>query len=173
MKRALCTVAVLMLATAAFAGTALTPQQAMEKTMNCPVCSAWTPEVSQNIRYDIFTSKNGYVEAFMCADETKMDAFDKCAAECEKRAATIPTMSADQKAKLCPFCTAKAGLMGNQDVVIESFKSHAGWITVTTASSAAGQKATQEYAAQMKAQADLMEAAAREMAKPETMKAKM
>ena len=46
MMRALCTVAALMmLATAAFAGSAMTPQQAMEKTMNCPVCSAWTPDV--------------------------------------------------------------------------------------------------------------------------------
>ena len=47
----------------AFAGTStMTPQQAMQATMNCPVCSAWTPDVSMNIRYDVFMTKNGYVE---------------------------------------------------------------------------------------------------------------
>jgi len=52
--RALCALVVLMLATAALAGE-MTPQQAMEKTMNCPVCSAWSqePGVDQNIRYDV------------------------------------------------------------------------------------------------------------------------
>lgn len=173
MMRVLCTVAVLMLATAAFAGSNMTPQQAMEKTMNCPVCSAWTPDVSQNIRYDIFVTKNGYIESFMNANESTMDAFNKCAAECEKRAATIPSMSADQKAKLCPFCTARMDLMGSKDVVLENFKTHTGWVTVATTTSAAGQKTAAEYAAAMKAQSDLLEAAGKEMAKPETMKGKM
>jgi hypothetical protein len=173
MKRVLCTVAVLALATAAFAGSTLTPQQAMEKTMNCPVCSAWTPDVSQYIRYDIHPTKNGYVETFMCANESALDGFAKCAAECEKRAATIPTMSADQQAKLCPFCTARMGLMSNKDIVMEGYKTHMGMVSIGTSSSPAGQKAASEYAAAMKAQADLMEAAAREMAKPETMKGKM
>ena len=174
MKRVLCTIAVLAIAATAFAGSALTPQQAMEKTMNCPVCSAWTPDVSQNIRYDISTTKNGYVETFMCANEAGMDAFNKCAAECEKRAASIPTMAADQKAKLCPFCTARMSLMSNNDVVMETHKTHLGMVTVATSKTPAGQKAASEYAAAMKAQADLMEAAAREMmSKPETMKGKM
>ena len=173
MMRVLCTVAVLMLATAAFAGTAMTPQQAMEKTMNCPVCSAWTPDVSQNIRYDIFTTRNGYIESFMNANESTMDAFNKCAAECQKRAEGISTMTADQKAKLCPLCTAKAGMMGSKDVVIENFRTHTGWVTVATTSNTAGQKAATEYAAQMKEYTDLMEAAAKEMGKPETMKGKM
>lgn len=174
MKRVLCTVAALMLATAAFAvAGALTPQQAMEKTMNCPVCSAWTPDVSQNIRYDIFMTKTGYVESFMNANESTADAFAKCAADCEKRAATIPTMSADQKAKLCGFCEARAGLMSQKDVTLENFQAHNGWITVATYSSPSGQKALTEYATAMKTQADLMEAAAKEMGKPEVMKGKM
>ena len=174
MKRVLCIAAVLMFAVAAFAGTvAMTPQQAMEKTMNCPVCSAWTPDVSKNIRYDIFTTKTGSVESFMNADETSSAAFEKSAAECEKRAATIPTMSADQKAKLCPFCQARMGLMMQKDVTMENFRTHGGMITVTTASTPAGQKAVSEYASAMKAQADLMEAAAKEMGKPEVMKSKM
>jgi hypothetical protein len=162
-----------LVATTAFAGSALTPQQAMEKVMNCPVCSAWTPDVSQNIRYDVFTTKTGYVESFANANESTMDAFNKCAAECEKRAATIPTMSAEQKAKLCPFCTARMGLMESKDVVLESFKTHCGFVTIASAASPAGNKAAQEYVAAMKMQADLMETAAKEMAKPETMKGKM
>lgn len=173
MKRVLCTVAVLMLATAAFAGSALTPQQAMEKTMNCPVCSAWTPDVSQNIRYDVFPTKNGYIESFMNANEATMEAFNKCAAECEKRAAGIPTMSADQKAKLCPFCTAHMGIMGQKDLVMENFKTHTGWVTVATATTPAAQKVATEYAANMKAHCDLLEAAGKEMGKSETMKSKM
>lgn len=173
MKRVLCTVALLMLATAAFAGSAMTPKQAMEATMNCPVCSAWTPEVSQNIRYDIFTTKNGYIESFMNANEAMSDQFNASAAECEKRAAAIPTMSADQKAKLCPFCQARMGLMSQKDIVLENFKTHNGWITVATATTPDGQKATMEYAKGMKTQADMLEAAAKEMGKPEVMKGKM
>jgi hypothetical protein len=171
MMRVLCTVAVLMIATAAFAGSALTPQQAMEKTMNCPVCSAWTPDVSKNIRYDVFVTKTGAVESFMNADEASAEAFNKCATECERRAATIPTMSADQKAKLCPFCQAKSGMMGKSEVTMEHYQAHNGWITVTTYTSPAGQKIVQEYAAAMKNHCDLLEAAVK--AQPETMKSKM
>ena len=173
MMRVLCTVAALALATAAFAGSTMTPKQAMDSTMNCPVCSAWTPDVSQNIRYDVFTTKNGYIESFMNANEATMDAFNTCAAECQKRAASIPTMSADQKAKLCPMCTARMSLMSSKDVVLESFKTHTGFVTVATATTPAGNKTVQEYAAAMKGHSDLLEAAAREMGKPETMKGKM
>jgi hypothetical protein len=174
MKRVLCIVAVLMLAAVAFAGASpMTPQQAMQATMNCPVCSAWTPDVSKNIRYDIFTTKNGYVESFSNADETTADAFNKCAAECERRAGTIPTMSAADKAKLCPMCQARMTLMGSKDVTMETFKTHDGMITVGTTKSAAGMKAAQDYATAMKAQSDLLEAAAKEMGKPGEMKSKM
>jgi hypothetical protein len=174
MKRVLCTIAVLMLASVVFAGTtSMTPQQAMQATMNCPVCSAWTPEVSKNIRYDIFTTKNGYVESFMNADEASSDAFMKCAADCQQRAAGIATMSAADKAKLCPMCQARMALMGSKDVSMETFKTHDGMITVGTSKSAAGMKATQDYAAAMKAQSDLLEAAAKEMGKPGEMKSKM
>jgi len=174
MKRVLCIMAVLMLAAVAFAGAGtMTPQQAMQATMNCPVCSAWTPEVSQNIRYDIFTTKTGYVESFSNADESMSDAFNKCAADCEKRAAMIPTMSAADKAKLCPMCQARMALMGSKDVSMETFKTHDGMITVGTTANAAGMKAAQDYASAMKAQADLMEAAAKEMGKPGEMKSKM
>lgn len=174
MKRVLCTVAMLVLATAAFAGSEMTPQQAMEKTMNCPVCSAWTPDVAQNIRYDVFVTKSGgYVESFMNANEAMSAQFDKCAAECEKRAATIPTMSADQKAKLCGMCQARAAIMGQKDITIENFEAHDGWIAVATATSPAGQKAVKEYASSMKSYCDLLDAAAMDMGKPETMKSKM
>ena len=174
MMRILCTVAALMLATVAFAGTGdMTPQMAMEQVMNCPVCSAWTPDVSQNIRYNIFTTKSGYVESFMNSNEAVAPAFEKCAAECEKRMASIPTMTPEQKGKLCPMCQAHMQLMGQKDVTMENFKTHTGWITVASSTSAAGQKAVSEYAASMKKQSDLMEAAAKEMGKPEVMKIKM
>lgn len=172
MKRVLCTVAVLMLVSLAYAGT-LTPQQAMQATMNCPVCSAWTPEVSKNIRYDVFATKNGYVESFSNADESMQAAFDKCAATCEQRVSTIPTMTAEQKAKLCPFCQARMALLSSKDVTIETYKTHDGFISVATTATPAGMKATQQYATAMKAQSDLLEAAAKEMGKPEAVKAKM
>ena len=174
MMRILCTVAALMLATVAFAGSSdMTPQMAMEKVMNCPVCSAWTPDVSQNIRCDIFTTKNGYIESFMNSNESMAPAFETCAAECEKRIGSVASMTAEQKAKLCPFCQARVKLMGQKDVTLENFKTHMGWITVGSSTTPAGQKALAEYAAASKQQLDLMEAAMKEMANPETMKSKM
>jgi hypothetical protein len=172
MKRVLlCTVAVLMLASLAFAaGETMTPQQAMEKVMNCPVCSAWNP-VAQNIRYDIFTTKNGTVESFMNAgaDQT---AWDACSADCEKRMATVPTMTADQKAKLCPFCMAHMNLTNTKDVSIQNYKAHTGYITVATWTSPAGQKALTDYATSMKSTSEMLETAAKNM-KPAEMKGKM
>jgi hypothetical protein len=173
MKRVLlCTVAVLMLAGLALAaGETMTPQQAMEKVMNCPVCSAWNP-VAQSIRYDIFTTKTGTIESFMNAGADQA-AWDASAAECEKRMATVPTMAADQKAKLCPFCMAHMNLTSNaKDVSIQNYKAHTGYITVATASTPAGQKALTDYATSMKNTASMLETAAKDM-KPAEMKGKM
>jgi hypothetical protein len=104
------------------------------------------------------------------ADATE---WDKAAAECEKRMATVPTMSADQKAKLCPFCMAHMTVMDQKDITMENYKTHTGWVTIATSTSPAGQKALNEYAASMKGTSGLLEAAAKDMAKPETMKSKM
>lgn len=171
MKRVLlCTVAVLMLAGIAMAAGEMTPQQAMEKVMNCPVCSAWNP-VAQNIRYDIFTTKNGTIESFMNAG-ADAEKWDACAADCEKRLATVSSMSADQKAKLCPMCMAHMSLAGQKDVSVQNYKTHTGYITVATWTSPAGQKALNDYTMSMKSTASLLETAAKEM-KPETMNSKM
>ena len=171
MKRVLlCTVAVLMLAGIAVAAGEMTPQQAMEKVMKCPVCSAWNP-VAQNIRYDIFTTKNGTIESFMNAGADPA-AWDAAAADCEKRMATVPTMSADQKAKLCPFCMAHMNLTSSKDVTIQNYKAHTGYITVATWSTPAGQKALTDYATSMKSTSSLLETAAKDM-KPADMKGKM
>jgi hypothetical protein len=171
MKRVLlCTVAVLMLASVAFAAGEMTPQQAMEKVMNCPVCSAWNP-VAQNIRYDIFTTKNGTVESFMNAGADQAT-WDACSADCSKRMASISTMSADQKAKLCPFCMAHMSLSGQKDVSVQNFQAKTGWISVATASTPAGQKALTDYAMSMKNTSSLLETAAKDM-KPAEMKSKM
>lgn len=171
MKRVLlCTVAVLMLAAIAFAAGEMTPQQAMDKVMNCPVCSAWNP-VAQNIRYDIFTTKTGTIETFMNAGADQA-AWDAASADCEKRMATVPTMTAEQKAKLCPFCMAHMNLTNAKDVTIQNYKAHTGFVTTATWNTPAGQKAVTDYATSMKSTATMLETAAKDM-KPADMKGKM
>jgi len=171
MKRVLlCTVAVLMLASIAFAASEMTPQQAMEKVMNCPVCSAWNP-VAQNIRYDIFTTKTGTIETFMNAGADQA-AWDAASADCEKRMATVPTMTAEQKAKLCPFCMAHMNLTNAKDVTIQNYKAHTGYVTTATWNTPAGQKAVTDYATSMKSTSQMLETAAKDM-KPADMKGKM
>jgi len=171
MKRVLlCTVAVLMLASIAFAAGEMTPQQAMEKVMNCPVCSAWNP-VAQNIRYDIVTTKTGTIETFMNAGADQA-AWDAASADCEKRMATVPTMTAEQKAKLCPFCMAHMNLTNAKDVTIQNYKAHTGYVTTATWNTPAGQKAVTDYATSMKSTSQMLETAAKDM-KPADMKGKM
>ncbi|HXS10630.1 MAG TPA: hypothetical protein VN852_11660 [Candidatus Krumholzibacteria bacterium] len=171
MKRVLlCTVAVLMLTSIAFAAGEMTPQQAMEKVMNCPVCSAWNP-VAQNIRYDIFTTKTGTIETFMNAGADQA-AWDAASADCEKRMATVPTMTAEQKAKLCPFCMAHMNLTNAKDVTIQNYKAHTGYVTTATWNTPAGQKAVTDYATSMKSTSQMLETAAKDM-KPADMKGKM
>jgi len=171
MKRVLlCTVAVLMLASIAFAAGEMTPQQAMEKVMNCPVCSAWNP-VAQNFLYDIFTTKTGTIETFMNAGADQA-AWDAASADCEKRMATVPTMTAEQKAKLCPFCMAHMNLTSAKDVTIQNYKAHTGYVTTATWNTPAGQKAVTDYATSMKSTSQMLETAAKDM-KPADMKGKM
>jgi len=130
MKSVVCTVAALMLATAAFAGTVsdMTPQQAMEKAMNCPVCSAFgaDPALGPTLRHDIQSLKAGYVAVFETADEKMVPAFEKAYADCESRCVSIPKMTADQKAKLCDCCNGMAALMGRKDVTFEGGKTAMG-----------------------------------------------
>ena len=174
MKQVLCTIAMLLIATAALAGSDLTPQQAMEKAMNCPVCSAWglEPALGPTLRYDIVPTKTGYIEVFQTSNEAMKPAFDKCAAECEKRAAGIATMSAADKAKLCPFCTAHA-MIDRKDVTIDHASTALGMVMVGSSTTPEGTKALHDYAAACKAQSDLMHQASLEMQKGQVQKAKM
>ncbi len=179
MKRILCTVAALMLATVAMAGTAsktdtMTPAEAMGKMMNCPVCSAWMmdPAIGPNIRHAVYPTKNGYVETMMTADESTMPSFEKAEAECERRAATIPTMTQDQKDTLCPLCVGHMTFMGRKDVTVENFKTPDGWVTVASATTPDGVKALHDYAATSKNFSDLLSQAGADMSK-EPMKSKM
>jgi hypothetical protein len=175
MKRILCTVAALMIATAAFAGgPELTPQQAMEKTMNCPVCSAWgvEPTLGPTLRYDIAPTKAGFIEVFQTSNEAMKPAFDTAAAECEKRAAGIPTMSAADKAKLCPYCVAHMTI-DRKDVTFDHASTTLGMVTVGSSTTPEGVKALHDYAAACKKQSDLMHQASIEMQKQGVQKAKM
>ena len=174
MKRVLCTVALLLIAATAFAGTELTPQQAMEKAMNCPVCSAWgvEPTLGPTLRYDIAQTKTGFIEVLQTSNEAMKPAFDKAAAECEKRAAGIPTMSAEEKAKLCPFCVAHMTL-DRKDASFDHASTSLGMITVASSTTPEGVKVLHDYAAACKKQSDLMHQASMEMQKQGVQKAKM
>jgi hypothetical protein len=179
MKRVLCTVAALMVATAAFAGTApkmdeMTPEQAMAAMTNCPVCSVWMtdPALGPTIRHNIFATKTGYVEMLSTADAAMVPAFDKCAMECEKRAEGIPAMSKDQKAMLCPLCNGQMAVHGRADVTFENFKTDSGVMTVASSSTPDGVKALHGYAASSKAFGEKMAQAGTAMGK-EPMKSKM
>ncbi len=172
MKRVLCTVAALFIAVAAFAGTDMTPQQAMEKTMNCPVCSVWgvEPALGATLRYDVVPTKMGFIEVMQTSNEAMKPAFDKAAAECEKRAAGIPTMSAEEKAKLCPYCVAHMTI-DRKDVTFDHAATSLGMVNVAASTTPEGVKALHDYAAACKKQSDLMHQASMEMEK--TQKAKM
>ena len=174
MKRVMCTFAVLLIAVAAFAGTELTPQQAMEKTMNCPVCSAFNvePALGPTLRYDITPTKTGFIETMQTSNEAMKPAFDKAAAECEKRAAGIPTMTAEQKAKLCPFCVAHTQL-DRKDLTFDQASTALGMVNVASSSTPDGVKALHDYAAACKKQSDLLHQAGIEMQQGQVQKAKM
>lgn len=179
MIRILCTVAALMVATSAFAGDMakidqMTPEQAWAAMTNCPVCSVWMnePALGPTLHHNVFATKNGYVETLVTADASMMPAFNKCAAECEKRAATVPSMSKEQKDKLCPMCIGHMKFMDRKDVTVEHFKTDTGFITVATGSAPDGVKALQDYAAASKSFGDKMAEAGAKMSK-EPMKSKM
>lgn len=173
MKRVLCTVAALMIATTAFASD-LTPQQAWEKTMNCPVCSAFgmDPALGPTLRYTIATTKTGYIEVMETSNEAMKPSFDKAEAECEKRAAGIATMSADEKAKLCPYCVAHMTI-DRKDVSFDNAKTALGVVNVGVSNTPDGVKALHDYAAACQQQSNLMAEYAKTMPAKDVQKAKM
>ncbi len=185
MKRVLCTIAALMVATSAFAGDpakkmgasmdAMTPDQAMSAMANCPVCSVWMkdPALGPTMRHSVFATKTGYVEMLSTADPAMIPSFEKCAAECETRAHGIANMSKEQKDKLCPLCMGQMKFMGRSDVTVENFKTDSGFVAVASSNTAEGVKALHEYAATSKAFGEKMAQAGEAMGKKEPMKSKM
>ena len=174
MKRALIALALVMIAAVAVGSpNEMSPQQAMETMMNCPVCSAWSaePALGPTIRYSISTTKTGYVETLSTADESMKPTFDKCAAECEKRAAGVASMPKAEKDKLCAFCAGHVKLMARKDLAFENVNTPLGIVTVATASTPDGVKALHGYAAAAQKQADMMAQAAPPA--PGTMPSKM
>jgi len=179
MKRVLCTVAVLLVAVSAFAGTAakmddMTPQQAWSALTNCPVCSAWMqdPALGPTIQHSIFATKTGYVETMSTADAAMVPSFMKADAECQTRAASIGSMAAEEKAKLCPICSGMMKFMGRSDVTMENFKTDMGVITVASSNTAEGLKALHDYAAMNEAFSQKLSKAGEMMSK-DPAKAKM
>ncbi|HEX5132716.1 MAG TPA: hypothetical protein VFX92_09540 [Candidatus Krumholzibacteria bacterium] len=179
MKRVFCTAVALMIATVAFAGTTanldnMTPQQAMDKMTNCPVCSAFMvdPALGPTIRHSVFATKTGYVETMMTADAGMMPSFKKAEAECERRAGTIPTMTQAEKDKLCPICTGRMAFMGRADAAVENFNTDMGVITVASSNTPEGVKALHDYAATSEHFGGLLAKAGMDMGK-EPMKSKM
>lgn len=173
MKRIPLTAALLMVAAVAIASPeAPTPQQVMEKMMNCPVCSAWNaePALWPTMRHSITQTKTGYIETLETADESMKPAFDRCAAECEKRAASMPTMSAEQKGKLCAICIGQMKLMERKDLSFDNVSTPLGLVMVGNAGSPDGIKALHAYAATAQKQSDLL---AQAHQAPGTMKSKM
>lgn len=159
MMRMPLTAALLLVAAIATASPEATaPDQAMAKMMECPVCSAWgaEPALGPTMRYSITQTKSGYIETLATADESMKPAFDRCAAECEKRAASIPTMSAAQKAKLCPMCVGHMKLMERKDLSFDNVSTPLGLVMVGNANSPDGVKALHAYAATAQKQADMM-----------------
>jgi hypothetical protein len=146
----------------------------MEKMMNCPVCSVWNtePALGPTLRYDIATTKAGFIEVFQTSNEAMKPAFDKAAAECEKRAAGIPTMSAEEKAKLCPLCIAHMSI-DRKDVAFDQASTALGMVNVATSATPDGVKALHDYAAACKRQNELMHEAGKAMQAKEVQKAKM
>jgi hypothetical protein len=142
--------------------------------VNCPVCSAWNqdPALGPTLRYDIQPTKSGFVEVFVTANEAIKPSFDKAEAECEKRAAGIPTMTKEQKDALCPFCTAHATI-DRKDVTVEHFPTSLGIVFVGTSTTPDGIKALHDYAAACQKQSALIQQASKEMQAKETQKAKM
>lgn len=176
MKRVLCTVAALMLATVAFAGSMgdMTPQQAMDKVMNCPVCSAFgaDPALGPTMRHNVIETKAGYVDVCVTASEAMVPSLDKAHTECMARCKAIPTMTAEQKGKLCDCCNAMTALMNRKDITWEGGKTETGIVTVASASSPDGVKALHEYAELSQKTTNLLMQAAMQMSK-EPQKSKM
>jgi hypothetical protein len=178
MKRVLCTLAAIAAITsAAFAGDMnvdkMTPEQAMGAMVNCPVCSVWMtePALAPTLRHSINMTKNGYVETLSTVDASQMAAFEKCATECDKRAKSIPTMSAEEKAKLCPICIGQTKFMGNKDVTVEHFMTPTGMVAVGSAASPDAVKQLHGYAKMNTEFGEKMAAAMK--APKEPMKSKM
>jgi hypothetical protein len=144
-----------LLVAAAIAGVAavavardMTPQQAMEKMMNCMACKPMNdyPQIGANIRYDIKDTKTGFVASFLMADESLMPAYKECEKKCEAaRAEAMKLTDEEAAARLCPFCAGLRKLMARDDVTIDNIGVTLGQIMVATSSTKEGVAALHDY----------------------------
>jgi hypothetical protein len=146
----------------------MTPEQAMQKMMNCVSCKPMMeyPELGPNIRYDIFDIENGFVSSFVVANEKLMPVLDECSKKCEATYAAAAKMSTeDAKEKLCPFCCGMHGLHARGDVKIQDFKSQMGSVTLVTSDTEEGIKAVHAVAQDFREMNKLLSEAAASMPK--------
>ena len=157
--------AVVALATVATAAD-MTPQQAMDKMMNCVACKPMNdyPQLAPNIRFDIQDTKTGFISSFLMADEKVMPAFAECEKKCEVARAEAMKLSDEEAAtKLCPFCVGMRKVMARSDVAMENVGVSLGKVMVATASTAEGVSALHDYAIMARETSALLDKAAIEM----------
>ena len=159
--------AVVALGTVATAAD-MTPQQAMDKMMNCVACKPMNdyPQIAPNIRYDIQDTKTGFVSSFLMADEKVMPAFAECEKKCEvARAEAMKLTDEEAETKLCPFCVGMRKVMARSDVAMENVGVSLGKVMVASASTPEGVSALHDYAMMARETSALLDKAAMEMQK--------
>lgn len=164
-KIGLVALAIALIAAVAFAGD-MTPEQAMQKMMNCEACKPMNdyPELGPNIRFDMVETDNGFVSTFMMADESVMPAYHECEKKCEEtRAKAMKFTDEEAQQKLCPFCLGMRKVMARKDVTVNNYPASLGGITVATARTPEGVKALHDYAKMAKETSHLLEQAAMNM----------
>ncbi|UCG50695.1 MAG: hypothetical protein JSW58_10855 [Candidatus Latescibacterota bacterium] len=158
-------VSVLVVSSLAFAGE-MTPEETMMKMMNCVACKPYGeyPQVMQNIRYDIFDTSNGFVVAFLMANEEHVGDFRACEEKCEAARAEAAKLSAEEKeAQLCPFCVGMFKLKGRDDITFEKFDAQLGQIMVASSNTDEGVKALHAYSDNSRKTNKMLEEAAKKM----------
>lgn len=164
-KIAIVALAVALVAAVAYAGD-MTPEQAMQKMMNCEACRPMNdyPQLGPNIRFDMVETDNGFVSTFMIADESVMPAYHECEQKCqETRAKAMKFTDEEAQQKLCPFCQGMRKVMARKDVQVSEYPTTLGDVTVATASSPEGVQALHDYAKMAKETSQLLKQAAMNM----------
>ncbi len=161
----LAVLAIAIVGAVAIAGN-MTPEQAMEKMMNCEACKPMNeyPQPGPNIRFDMIETDNGFISTFMMADESVVPAYRECEKKCEAtRGAAMKMSDEEAKEKLCPFCIGMRTVTAREDVTVKTYPTSMGSVTVAEATSEEGTKALHAYAAMAKETNALLTEAAMKM----------